>query len=513
MDTGCDNLRLVLGLKVRALRSGQGWTLQRLSARSGLAISYLSEIEKGKKYPKPEKLLALAAALEVPFEELVSTRVAEELSPLGAFAESEFLREFPFDLFGVSASDLFGLVASDPKRAGALLRTFGDVARRYDLEVEHLLFAALRSYQQLHGNYFPEIEAEAERFRADSGWSPDERLGERSLRERLGERFGIAVDLDELATRRELADLRSVFAPGPPPTLYVNPHLTPPQRAFAMAREVGYRVLGLEERPLTGTWLRATTFEEVFNNFRASYFAGALLLPREPLLARLREVLGAARFRPRALVELLRTFGATPEMLFYRISQLAPAELGLPDLFFVRFFREPERRKPRLTKVLNLARVAVPYGVSPEEHSCPRWPGVKLLDDPSLAHARASDPPAVAAARCRFQSEPVEYLVVGMARHLALHPRTVSSVSLGILVDDRLRGAVRFLEDPALPRLDVDLTCERCPRAGSECRERAAPPSLRDRQIRLTRREAAIAELLGAVPVPAAAVAAGPAVR
>ena len=98
---GPENLRLVLGLKTRALREERGWTLQELARRSGLAISYLSEIEKGKKYPKPEKLLALAGALELPFEELVSPRVEEELSPLSAFAASEFLREFPFELFGL----------------------------------------------------------------------------------------------------------------------------------------------------------------------------------------------------------------------------------------------------------------------------------------------------------------------------------------------------------------------------------------------------------------------------
>ena len=46
-----ENLRLVLGLKLRSERERRGLTLQRLAAQSGLAVSYLSEIEKGKKYP------------------------------------------------------------------------------------------------------------------------------------------------------------------------------------------------------------------------------------------------------------------------------------------------------------------------------------------------------------------------------------------------------------------------------------------------------------------------------
>ena len=497
MVGGTENLRLVLGLKVRAGRESQGWTLKQLSRRSGIAISYLSEIEKGKKYPKPDKLVALSSALELSYEELVSPRVDDELSPLGAFAGSAFLREFPFDLFGIQAADLFDLVAADPKRAGALLRTFGDIARRYDLQVEHLLFGALRSFQQLHGNFFPEIEAAAESFRAQADWTPREKLGEPELRAVLERLFGYRVDLATLGSRRDLAELRSVYSAGPPPTLHVHSRLTPPQRAFAMAREIGYRVLDLTERPVSGSWLRAESFDQVLNNFKASYFAGALLIPRAVLAAELARWFAARKLRVRSLVDWLGRFGATPEMLFYRISQLAPAELGLSEIFFVRFFREPERRRPRLTKVLNLSRVTVPYGVSPAEHVCARWPGVSLLADPKLAGAGPGDPPPAGAARCRFQTEPVEFFTVALARPLALRPRTLSSVSLGFLVDDRLRSVARFLDDRAVARLEVDLTCERCPLPPEACSERATSPALLERQRRRVRREAAIAELAG----------------
>ncbi|HLF56021.1 MAG TPA: helix-turn-helix domain-containing protein [Thermoanaerobaculia bacterium] len=495
MSSGPENLRLVLGLKLRGARDARGWTLQQLAARAGVAVSYLSEIEKGKKYPKPEKLLALAAALETPFEELVSPRVAAELSPLSAFAGSELLREFPFELFGLEAADLFELVAGDPKRAGALLRSFGEIARRYDLEVEQLLFAALRAFQEVEGNFFPEIEAAAERFRAESGWQGRDRLEERDVRRALESRFGYRVDLERLPAEHELADLRSVFAEGPPPTLYVNGGLLPQQRAFVAAREIGYRVLGLEQRAVTGSWLKAESFEQVLANFEASYFAGALLIPRAALAAELGRFFAAKKFRPQALSGMLRRFRATPEMLFYRVSQVAPSEFGLTDLFFVRFFREPDWARPRLTKVLNLARVDVPYGVGPEEHYCRRWPGVAILGGRKVRARTGELEPA--AALCRFQSEPVEFLVVSLARHLALRPKTLSSVSIGFVVDERLRAVARFLDDPALPRRAVDLTCERCPLDAAACKERAAPPSVLERRRRLARRERAIAALLG----------------
>ena len=59
------NLRFVLGLKLNQLRKSQKLSLKVLAGRAGLAISYLNEIEKGKKYPKPEKILGLAKALGV----------------------------------------------------------------------------------------------------------------------------------------------------------------------------------------------------------------------------------------------------------------------------------------------------------------------------------------------------------------------------------------------------------------------------------------------------------------
>jgi transcriptional regulator with XRE-family HTH domain/Zn-dependent peptidase ImmA (M78 family) len=495
--TGPENLRLLLGLKVRAARDRRGWTLQELSRRSGLAVSYLSEIEKGKKFPKPEKLLGLASALGAPYEERVSTRVDEELEALSAFAGSEFLREFPFHLFGLAAGDLFDLFSGDPKRAGALLRTFGEIAVRHDVEVEELLFAALRSYRQLHDNSFPELEEAAERFRAALGWTDRDHLAESELRAVLVQDFGYRIDESTLAAREELAGLRSVFAPGAAPRLYLNARLTGRQRAYVLAREIGFRVLRLEARPLTSSWLKAESFDQVLNNFRASTFAGALLMPRRDVRRGLERLFGAPRFDRRALAEMLDRFGVSPEMLFYRIAAVTPAAFGLKELFFVRFFRDSRRAPPRLDKVFNLSRVQVPHGVSSAETICRRWPGVAILDALAPAGRVTLETPAIEARLCRFQSEPVEFLVFAMARPLALRPKATTSVSLGFRVDDALREAVRFLDDRGLRRVKVDLTCERCPLTPSACGERAAPPRILEAQRELARREAALAELLG----------------
>ncbi len=55
------------------------------------------------------------------------------------------------------------------------------------MRVEHFLFAALRAWQQLQHNHFPEIEAAAEAFLERHGWEGRKTLDERDLRRVLEE--------------------------------------------------------------------------------------------------------------------------------------------------------------------------------------------------------------------------------------------------------------------------------------------------------------------------------------
>ena len=50
------------------------------------------------------------------------------------------------------------------------------------------------------------------------------------------------------------------------------------------------------------------------------------------------------------------------------------------------------------------------------------------------------------------------------------------SITVGILLDGALRRKVKFLDDPAISRKEVNTTCERCPI--KDCAERAAPPTI-----------------------------------
>ena len=50
-------------MELHCLRQEKGFGLKQLAALTGLSASYINEIEKGKKYPKAEKIMMLAEGL------------------------------------------------------------------------------------------------------------------------------------------------------------------------------------------------------------------------------------------------------------------------------------------------------------------------------------------------------------------------------------------------------------------------------------------------------------------
>ena len=504
MAISTDNLRFILGLKLRRLRQDQDESLKELSERSGLSVSYLSEIEKGKKYPKPDKILDLANALGVAYDDLVSLRVTDELTPLKEIFSSTFIQEFPFHLFGLEPQDVFSLIADQPSEAGALIRTFLEIGRTYDMQVEHFLFAALRSYQQMHSNYFEELEAMATDYRAHRGWDAAAPPSAGTLRAILEDEYGYSIDTATLPNHPHLNGFRSVFVEGASPLLYINGDLKPSQKAFTYGREIGYQELDVDERVTTSSWLKVESFDQVLNNFKASYFSGALLMAQDTLLDDLAAFFDQDTWNPDVLQRCMDKYRVTPEMLYYRMTELVPQKFGLDEIYFMRFHNEAGTNDFDLTKVLNMSRVPVPHGIGPEEHYCRRWPAMHLLNDlarqqqASATNGTAPNPPIVRAQRSRFINNGAEFFVISSARPLSLTPGTNSCVSLGFLMNEAFKERIRFWNDDSIPRIDVNLTCERCPLAPEECQVRTAPPTVYEEQQRQAVKEDALAELMTA---------------
>jgi hypothetical protein len=75
-----------------------------------------------------------------------------------------------------------GLMTRAPSATSTLVKTLHEVAASYDMRVEHLFYAALRSYQAMHLNYFEELEEAAIAFRNEQGWRVDHPIDQNRLR-------------------------------------------------------------------------------------------------------------------------------------------------------------------------------------------------------------------------------------------------------------------------------------------------------------------------------------------
>lgn len=63
-----------IGNKIRKLRKNNNFTLKELSERSGLSVSFISDIENGRRIPRLENLDKLSKALNVDISYLIDRK-------------------------------------------------------------------------------------------------------------------------------------------------------------------------------------------------------------------------------------------------------------------------------------------------------------------------------------------------------------------------------------------------------------------------------------------------------
>ena len=492
-------IHIIFGLKLRQARLAKGLSVTELAERSQLSPSYITEIEKGRKYPKADKIMRLASALGYDYDELVSLRLEPPLSFLETPLSSQLLQDFPLELFGVDPSTVIEVLTRSPAEMSALVKALQDIARGYAIREEHFYLAALRSYQEYHHNYFPELEQAARDYAARAGLAQAGPIAEEALAQVLTERFGYQIGPIPVGEHPSLAAYRAVYLPGRPPRLLLNTALLTSQRKFVLAREIGYRVLGIEERALTNSPDRVDSFTQVLNDFKAAYFAGALLMPEGQVKDDLAALFALETWQPQQLVRMLDAYDVTPETLLYRFSELVPRHFGL-KVHFLRF--NEVNGSYRLYKQLNMSQLSLPTGFDLREHYCRRWLTIRLLRE----LAAGSPEPHAGIQRSRFLESQKQFLCLGFARRDNLPPFLHTSVILGMRIDDELYQVVRFAGDPNIPEGLLNETCERCPLLPEECSERAAPPTRWQQQQQVEERQRALARLM-AEPAPAASQA------
>jgi transcriptional regulator with XRE-family HTH domain len=451
MALGEENIKLIFGLKLRQLRTAKKWSQSELSEKSGLSVSYLNEIEKGKKYPKGEKIATLATVLDVPYDRMVSIKLDKQLAPVGEILNTRLLDELPLELFGIDKGKLIEIISNAPLKVSAFISTIAQIANTYNLTQENMYFAMLRSYQEMHDNYFEEIEKEASRFRKEYNLSSDGVISSDVLKEILRAKFGYTVEENDLKEYPELTHIRSVFIEEAKKIL-INAKMAENQKAFLYAKEIGYQFLEMSgERAVMTPWPRATSFDHVLNNSRASYFAGAVLISPEGLGKQLEAFFAQPKWNDKALLNILESYNSSPEMFMIRLLNIIPKHFGLSGMFFMRFDHAKKEQATSLKKQLHLSRTRNPKNITLLEKHCREWLDASVFNE-------LGDGPKAHCHRFVTKKGDQKFMVMALSRPMKRNANAALSVLVGFEETSAFGKKVVFANDASITEtiLSVD---------------------------------------------------------
>lgn len=474
MNTDSEYIKTIFGLKLKQQRQKKNWSLQDLATRTGLSKSYLNEIENGKKYPKHDKILQLSEILDCRFDDLVSTKLDKTLAPVSEILKSDFFKEIPLELFGINRNSLISIISEAPKKVTAFINTLIEISQNYNLGKERFYFAVVRSFQEMYDNYFPEIEEKASHFAAEHHLHNGNELDANELQKILCEQYGYEIRLEDFSGNGEVQNLRSLYLPEKK-LLLLNHRLDPNQKIFILAKEIGFNVLDISLRPNTYSWVDFESFEELLNNFYASYFAGCILISKARLTERLSQLLAEKTWIPQKFDQLISDFTNSPETFYYRITNILPSEFGIRDLFYLCFTKKDNSDKIIMLKELHLNHQQAPHAKATNEHYCRRWIAVKnlmhLKQNEKLTDAQIS----------HYKDSGLTYLVISTSQKNPFSDGTNRSYCLGILLNSNSLRKIKFAKSDSIFTEKVGVTCETC--SISDCEVRQAPPVRLEKEL------------------------------
>lgn len=472
-----DYIKLIFGLKLKQARTNKNLSLFGLAKITDLSKSYLNEIEKGKKYPKTDKIILLSEKLEVSYDSIVSLKLDNNLAPIGEILKSGILKEIPLDLFGIQENDLIDIIANAPAKVNAFISTIIEIAQHYNLTRESFFLASLRSYQEAHINYFEDLEQKVIQFFQSFHVNMEVQISIEELTAILIEEYGYTIEELVFSEQDQLGDLRSIFVLKSK-TLLLSKDIDEPQKAFILAKEIAYNYLQITERLYTFSWIKFDNFDQVLNNFYASYFAGALLIPRQKLIDQLHIFLSKSDPKPQEMVALMSSFNVSPESFYQRLTNILPKDFQLKNLFFLRLSHQIGTDTYQIKKELHITNQQEPHANEMNEHYCRRWVSIRTIEE-SLKQQKSHFFDAQISS---YDNSKNEYLVFSSATPDPFKTNCIRSISVGILITPGMKKKFKFMENNSVKKQVVGVTCETC--AVKDCLERASPPIHLEQKMR-----------------------------
>ena len=486
--------KIVFGLKVKQLRQEKQLSFQKLAKETGISVSYLNEIEKGKKFPKEEKIQELAKALDSSSAELTSLELTGPLAAVKELLRSNFLNELPLDFFGLELSKIVEIIARAPAKVGAFIYTLIEMARNYAVREEHFYIGAMRAYLEIFQNYFEELEEKASQVRLELGLSPKAYPSAQELADRLESHFDYTIKPGGLDQYPDLKGLRSLFLPKSR-TLLLAEDLSEAQQSFQFGKELGFQLLELPNRAYTSKLLKVLSFEQVFEHYKATYFSVALHMDRDAFRDELSDFFQLSSWTGERIQQWMHTYQASAEMIFQRFSNLIPKFFGMENLFFLRFHHRLDDDHFRLNNELHFNRRHQPHANGLSEHYCRRWLSLSLLKElKEIREAGRYVEVLIGAQRSKYVTTGEEYLCISIAKLSGSRPGHHAGLTIGILLDEESKKRISFWDDPQISQRNVGVTCERCPVV--DCKERVAQPVFIEQKQRIRRIQERISQII-----------------
>lgn len=467
-----DYIKIIFGLKLRQIRNEKELSLSNLANKTGLSKSYLNEIEKGKKYPKTDKIVCIAEALEKPYDDLVSIRLDKNLAPIGEILQSNILKEIPLELFGIEERDLIDIIAEAPIKVNAFISTIIEIAVNYNMTRENFYLAALRSYQEANENYFENLELKSSAFFKEFNLNSTKNVEKEALMEILKHEYGYDILFEDFSKEDAiLKELRTIYFKERK-LLLINNSTSDREVVFILAKEIGYNYLSLKERVYTFSWSSFDNFDQVLNNFYASYFSACILLPKDSLIEDLKIIFSKENWSPNLFDDIIKKYNCSAETFYQRMTNILPKFFNIKDLFFIRLRNRNNSKRYQLTKELHLNKQQSPHANETLEHYCRRWVSVKVIErikennqDGILTDAQYSVYP---------NEGDSKYWVVSTATKDPFKENHYRSVTLGISMQNSSKKIQFINKEDGLQELEVAVTCENC--AIENCKDRVAEP-------------------------------------
>ena len=305
---------LAFGQRLRHLRKQRGLTLSELGERVSRAPSQLSLLENGKREPKLSLIKSLAAALNVPVEELLRRQPPSRRAQL-EIALEEAQRNPIYQSLGLPKLKVSARVPNDVLEH--ILALYEELKARAAKgtatpEEARVANAELRRRMREQGNYFAEIEKAAAEALAAVGYRSGA-LSQSMVMALVGH-FGYTVHTVQDLPRsvRAIMDLRNR-------RIYVkHQQVGMHSPRTILLQTLGHLVLGHRKPRDFADFLRQRT--------EANYFAAAVLVPEQAAVPYLKE---AKQNRALSVEDLRDVFAVSYEMAAHRFTNLATHHLDL----------------------------------------------------------------------------------------------------------------------------------------------------------------------------------------